>query len=100
MFFENLVAQMLRSTGRRLFFYTKLRDDGSRRSLEIDFLIRRARRICPLEVKSDRCTPHRSLDLFIDKYKERIGKLYVVCTKDLKTDGELVYLPAYMTPLL
>lgn len=41
MFFENLVAQMLRSTGRRLFFYTKLRDDGSRRSLEIDFLIRR-----------------------------------------------------------
>ncbi len=100
MFFENLVAQMLRSTGRRLFFYTKLRNDGSRRSLEIDFLIHRARRICPLAVKSDRCTPHRSLDLFIDKYKERIGKRYVVCTKDLKTEGELVYLPAYMTPLL
>ena len=49
---ENVVAQELRSHGHKLFFFS--RSDSSERTnnIEIDFLLRSKRKICPVEVKS------------------------------------------------
>ena len=52
MFFGNVTAQLLVAAGRKLFFFSQAKEDASRRSLEIDFLIRRQQKILPLEVRS------------------------------------------------
>ena len=100
MFFENVVAQMLAASGRKLFFFTQIRDDASRRSMEIDFLIRRGRKISPLEVKSSALDRHASLDWFAEKYRERLGERYIVCTKDYEEKAGVILLPVYMVPFL
>ena len=48
--YENLAAQMLRSSGNRLYFYTWAKDD--RHNFEVDFLLSRRAKICPIEVKT------------------------------------------------
>jgi len=48
MFAENVVAQMLRANGHGLFFYS-FYAEGSRNRQEVDFLIRRGRKICPAD---------------------------------------------------
>ena len=100
MFFENVVAQQLRAKGHQLYFYTEAKDDASRKNIEIDFLIRQMKKICPIEVKSGDYRKHASLDYFVNKYRDRLGKRYIICTKDLKVDGDLVLLPVYMTGCL
>lgn len=97
MFFENVTAQLLVAAGRKLFFFSQAKEDASRRSLEIDFLIRRERKISPLEVKSGDYKRHTSLDLFSEKYRRQLGTKFVVYTKDWKKEGDVVYLPIYMT---
>lgn len=49
--YENLVAQMLVASGNRLFYYTF--PDGNRHNYEVDFLLSRGAKICPIEVKSE-----------------------------------------------
>ena len=100
MFMENIVAQMLVSSGHRLFFYSKNSPDNADDRIEIDFLIAQGRKIAPLEIKSARYQQHVSLDKFIAKYKSRIGSKYIVYTKDLmETDG-ILFIPVYMTSLI
>ncbi|MDR1018316.1 MAG: ATP-binding protein [Lachnospiraceae bacterium] len=100
MFFENIVAQMLNSCGNKLFFYNNFDRSDSQNNMEIDFLIRRNLKICPIEVKSSSYSRHASIDKFIAKYKNRIGNSYIIYTKDLKVEKETIYLPVYMTSLL
>lgn len=100
MFFKNVTAQLLVAAGRKLFFFSQAKEDASRRSLEIDFLIRRERKISPLEVKSGDYKRHTSLDLFSEKYRRQLGTKFVVYTKDWKKEGDVVYLPIYMTGLI
>lgn len=99
MFFENLVAQMLQATGHRLFFYSQPRR-GDDNGLEIDFLIRQAKKICPIEVKSSGYTAHASLDKFVKKYSSRLGRKFVIYGKDYRREDNVVYLPVYMTAFL
>ena len=99
MFFENLVAQMLQVTGHRLFFYSQPRR-GDDNGLEIDFLIRQAKKICPIEVKSSGYTAHASLDKFVKKYSSRLGRKFVIYGKDYRREDDVVYLPVYMTAFL
>lgn len=96
MFFENLVAQMIRAKGARLFFYSQPRKDDAP-AVEIDFLIRQGKKICPIEVKSSNYAAHASLDRFSAKYSSRLGKKYVIYSKDYRREGDLLYLPVYMT---
>lgn len=97
--YENLVAQMLTAAGNKLFYYTFEKDD--KHSFEIDFLLSRGNKICPIEVKSSGYKTHASLDAFRVKYSSRIKNSYLLYTKDLqKGDNELIYLPFYMTGLL
>jgi uncharacterized protein len=97
--YENLVAQMLTAAGNNLFYYTFAQDE--RHSYEIDFLLSRGNKICPIEVKSSGYKTHVSLDEFRKKFSSRILNSYLLYTKDLqKGDNELIYLPFYMTGLI
>lgn len=97
--YENLVAQMLKSAGNKLFYYTFEKDQ--KHSYEIDFLLSRGNKICPIEVKSSGYKTHASLDAFRAKYSARIKNSYLIYTKDFNIgDNELVYLPFYMTAMI
>ncbi len=96
--YENIIAQMLTASGNKLFYYTF--PDENRHFYEIDFLLSRAQKICPIEVKSSGYKTHKSLDLFCEKYSNRIKDRYLMYTKDLRKDGQLLMVPVYMAPIL
>ena len=97
--YENLVAQMLTAAGNRLFYYTFEKDE--KHYYEIDFLLSRGSKICPIEVKSSGYKTHASLDAFRAKYSARIKNSYLLYTKDLQIgDNELMYIPFYMTGMI
>ena len=96
--YENLIAQMLVASGNRLFYHTWKKDE--KHYYEIDFLLSRGAKLCPVEVKSSGYKAHASLDAFCDKYSGRVGNRYLIYTKDLTKDNGTTLLPAYMTPLL
>ena len=96
--YENLIAQMLTAAGNELFYFTFPKDD--KHNYEIDFMLSRGNKIWPIEVKSSGYKTHASLDAFCKKYSSRIGKRFLLYTKDLRKDGETLLVPVYMTPLL
>lgn len=96
--YENLIAQMLVASGNRLFYHTWKKDE--KHYYEIDFLLSRGAKLCPVEVKSSGYKAHASLDAFCYKYSARVGSRYLIYTKDLTKDNGTTLLPAYMTPLL
>lgn len=96
--YENLVAQMLRAAGNALYYHTWPKDD--KHNYEIDFLLSRGTKICPIESKSSSHKSHASLDEFCKKYSARVGNRYLLYTKDLRKDGEVLMVPVYMTGLL
>lgn len=102
--YENVVAQMLRSAGNSLFYYSFKEEDSNeskdKRNYEIDFLITTKDKISPIEVKSSSYRAHKSLDIFCKKFSSRISTLYILYTKDLRKEEGLLYLPVYMTGLL
>lgn len=96
--YENMVAQMLAAAGNKLFYYTFPKDE--KHNYEIDFLLSRANKLCPIEVKSSGYKTHKSLDEFCKKFSSRIGERYLIYAKDLVKDGETTCLPVYMTMFL
>ena len=96
--YENLIAQMLRAAGNKLYYHTWPKDESH--NYEIDFLLSRGAKICPIEVKSSNHKSHVSLDEFCKKYSSRISNRYLLYTKDLRKDGETLMTPVYMTGLL
>ena len=43
---------------------------------------------------------HKSLDAFSNKYSDRILDKYLVYTKDLKKDADILMMPIYIVPFL
>ena len=99
MIFENMVSQALIASGRNLD-YCRFASNESDRTQEVDFLVADGRRISVIEVKSSRVNPHRSLDRFIRKYKDRIDRKYIICTQNLSEKGGIIMVPIYMTGLI
>lgn len=97
--YENVVAQMLVSNGDLLYYHT-MRSETSNHNYEVDFLISREHKICPIEVKSSGYRTHKSLDIFCDKYSNKILRKYLVYTKDLKKDTDILMIPMYMVPFI
>ncbi len=97
--YENVVAQMLKAAGHELYYYTFPTNSG-KHNYEVDFLIADGDKVSPIEVKSSGYKAHASLDAFCDKFSSRIKHKYVVYTKDLRKDTDVLYLPAYMTMFL
>lgn len=100
MLFENIVSQILTASGHKLFFYSRTDGDNRQNHMEIDFLISRDNKICPVEVKSSSYTAHASLDKFLMKFKGRYGQPYILYTKDLMERDGIIYLPVYMSMFL
>ncbi len=97
--YENVIAQILTANGDELFYYT-FSKEGDTHIREIDFLLSRKNKICPIEVKSSGYKVHKSLDEFIKKFSGRILWNYLVYTKDYNKDNEIICLPAYMVSFL
>ncbi len=98
--YENMVAQTLAASGYRLFYHTWPTSNG-KHSYEIDFLLSNGSKIVPIEVKSSSYKTHASLDAFCEKFSSRVANdRYLIYTKDYAKDGNVTYLPAYMTFLL
>lgn len=97
--YENVVAQMLKAAGHELYYYTFPTESG-KHNYEVDFLIADGDKVSPIEVKSSGYKAHTSLDAFCMKFSSRIRNKYLVYTKDLRKDGDALYLPVYMTMFL
>ncbi|WP_455611318.1 ATP-binding protein [Cloacibacillus porcorum] len=98
--YENIVAQMLTAKGNDLFYYTFNDDKSENKRYEIDFLLPKKNKICPMEIKSSGYRTHASLDKFSEKFSSRILEKYLVYTKDLYRDRDILMLPVYMVPFL
>ena len=97
--YENMIAQMLRASGKELYYHIIPTQDG-KKYYETDFLISDDYKISPIEVKSSGYKTHASLDVFCDKYSDRIKNRYLIYTKDLAWEKGILYLPVYMTMFL
>ncbi|MBO4568932.1 MAG: DUF4143 domain-containing protein [Candidatus Methanomethylophilaceae archaeon] len=95
MFMENIVAQILRANGHRLFFHSFYKDGGKNR-YEVDFLIRSGKKISPIEVKSGVYSRHSSLDHLMAVHSKTLGQPYILYSKDLRKEGNVLFLPLYM----
>lgn len=93
--YENVIAQMLRARGDKLYYHTWPTPSG-KHNYEIDFLLSRGFKLCPIEVKSSGYKAHVSMDEFCKKFSHQIGLKYLLYTKDLRKDGDLWFLPVYM----
>ena len=100
MIMENVVAQMLRTNGHKLYFYSRTDATNRKNDMEIDFLITEGNKICPIEVKSNNYVSHSSLDKFRDKFSSKIGNSYILYSKDVIVKDGIVHLPIYMAMFL
>ena len=96
--YENIIAQVLATSGNKLFYYTWAKDNTH--NYEIDFLLSRGAKLHPIEVKSSGYKTHKSLDVFCEKYSHIVERRYLIYTKDLKRDMETLLLPVYMAQFL
>ena len=100
MIMENAVAQMLISSGHRLYFYSRYDRDSRRDSMQIDFLLTKNRKISPIEVKSSSYREHSSLDKFRRKFSSKLGNAYILYQKDVLVKDGVIHYPLYMAMLL
>lgn len=102
MILENMVAQMLRANGYSLYFheFTDSTEKEQEKKYEIDFLIVRKKKICPIEVKSSGYKRHKSFDRFARKYQLKMEDRFVIYAKDFKQENGVTYLPFYMVMCL
>ncbi len=100
MLLENIVAQMLRCNGHRLYFYSRSDTDNRENHMEIDFLIADSKKICSIEVKSSAYREHSSLDKFRKKFADKLGNSYILYQKDVMIKDGVIHLPIYMAMFL
>lgn len=105
MLVENVVAQMLRCAGHKLYFFAQGDNNDASNRMEIDFLISKSRitsrhNIMPIEVKSSTRYTLSSLKKCMDKFGPYLTSPVVLHDKDLSNADGILYLPIYMAPLL
>lgn len=105
MLVENVVAQMLKAAGHKLFFYSNYDKENAENRMQIDFLIQKPvitsrHNISPIEVKSSPNYTLTSLRKCINKFGQYLSTPYVLHSKDFETKDGIVYLPLYMTAFL
>ena len=105
MLVENIVAQMLKASGNKLFFYSNYDKEEAENRMQVDFLIQKEvvtsrHNISPIEVKSSTGYTLTSIQKCIKKFGQYLSTPYVLHTKDVEQKDGLVYLPLYMTGVL
>lgn len=97
--YENLIAQMITASGRELYYHT-WEKKGSTHYYEIDFLISQGAKVSAIEVKSSGTGKHESLIEFGKKYSKHIKDSFILSQKDIGKEGDIKYLPIYLTSFL
>lgn len=97
--YENLVAQMISSSGRKLYYHT-WKKEGSTHYYEIDFLISHGSKISAIEVKSSGTGKHESILEFRKKYAKNVTDCYIISQKDIEKQEQMKYFPVYLTSFL
>ena len=128
MLVENIVAQMLKTSGNKLFFYSNYDKEKAENRMQVDFLIQKEvvtsrhnvaqsesresslsmpshsnvseANISPIEVKSSNGYTLTSIQKCIKKFGQYLSTPYVLHSKDVEIKDGLVYLPLYMTGIL
>lgn len=104
MLYENAIAQMIASKGKRLYFYTRYSEEKHRNDIEIDFLLSNESktnfRVFPVEVKSSKNYSATSLGRFKEMFGKKIATQYIVHPKNLVVEENIIKLPPYMFGLI
>lgn len=103
MFLENIVAQMITANNKRLYFYSRTDRSNASNTMEIDFMINdphNPQKISLIEVKSGKNYTTSSLKKMKAKFGNKLGQSYLLHTKDLRVEDDVVYLPVYMAIFL
>jgi len=105
MLMENVVAQMLRAAGQKLFFHYNCDQKNAEYRMEIEFLLAKSKvsarhNIYPVEVKSANDYTTASMDKFRKRYADVVARPIVLHPKDARFDGEVLCLPLYMASLI
>ena len=100
MLYENVIAQMITASGRKLYFYTRYNAEKHRNDIEIDFIITNESktkfRISPIEVKSSKNYTTSSLGAFKNLYKKRIDRQIIIHPKNYSEEDGIIKIPPYM----
>lgn len=100
MLYENMIAQMIAATGRKLYFYTRYNREKHRNDIEIDFLLsndsKTSFKIFPIEVKSSKNYTTSSLNDFRNLFSKRIAQSYIIHPKSYMQEGNIIKIPPYM----
>ena len=85
--YENLVAQMIASTNRELFYHT-WEKEGSTHYYEVDFLV------------SEGTGNHASILKLYRKYSQNVKDIYLLSQKDIKKEENLQFKPIYLVSFI
>lgn len=92
---ENIVAQQLKANGFSLNYF------DSKKYGELDFVIQNGTHIDIIEVKSGSdFLRHNALDKVLAVENWNIQNAYVFCSGNVNPDGNIIYLPWYMSMFL
>lgn len=97
--YENVVAQMVASTNRKLYYHTWPKEKSTH-SYEVDFLLSSHSKIIPVEVKSSNTSSHESINEFSKKYSKYVGRRFLFSQKDYGNDEMLELKPIYSVPFI
>lgn len=97
--YENLMAQLLTSMDRELYYHT-WNKAGSTHYYEIDFLISEGTKLSAIEVKSSGLGKHESIDQFAKKYSKHIKNCYIFSQKDYHQEENIQFMPIYLAPFI
>ncbi len=97
--YENVVAQIIKSQNKELYYYTWNKKDSTH-YYEIDFLITKNNKVVPIEVKSGLIKNYNSLNAFCDTYSNIIGERYLISPKDLGNMEMIKLKPFYLLPFI
>ena len=105
MIMENVVAQMLVASGRKLYFYARSDPYDRKERLEIDFLIAKSKlarknNVSAIEVKSGKRVRPASLRKFQAKFAEFLAEPFIFHAGDVRDVGAFRCLPLYMAACL
>ncbi|MCR5082120.1 MAG: AAA family ATPase [Parasporobacterium sp.] len=103
MLYENVIAQIIASKGKKLYFYSRYSKEKHRNDIEIDFLLsndsKTNYRVNPIEVKSSKNYSAVSIGKFTNIFKRKVDNPMIVHPKNLVEVDSILRIPAYMFAL-
>lgn len=100
MLYENMIAQMLVSKGKNLYFYTRYNQEKHRNDIKTDFLLSNESKtnykVNPIEVKSSKNYTTKSLEKFKEVFGNKVDNQMIIHPKIFSIDENITKIPPYM----